>query len=188
MPKLQSVLKLTERILDFLGDAGAFIARLMLVLMTGLVVVDVVARYAFNSPLGFAGEYVMYLMVGVTLIGAGWVLREKGNISVDIVVRLLPLRAHAWLLAATDVLSIFLVALLLIPVIKLTGQSFASQSISVTPMSTPLGIVQLILPIGFGLLLLEFLRVATISIRAAICFGKIKQDTEKETPVEAEGL
>ncbi len=187
MPKMQIALKLTERIFDFLGNGGAFIARVMLVLMTGLVVIDVVARYAFNSPLGFAGEYVMYLMVGVTLVGAGWVLREKGHIRVDIVVRLLPPGAQVWLLAVTDVLSIFLVVLLLMPVIRLTGQSFASQTISVTPMSTPLGIVQLMLPIGFGLLLIEFLRVATISIRSAISFGQIKKDTEEETPVE-EGL
>ena len=184
MPKMQFALKLTERIFDFIGNAGAFIARAMLVLMTGLVVIDVVARYVFNSPLGFASEYVMYLMVGVTLLAANYVLREKGHIRVDIVVRLLPPRAQVWLLVVTDIVSVFCVVILLIQTFNLTAQSLANKTISITAMATPLGIVQLMLPIGFGLLLIEFIRVLIISIKSAVCLSRIKQDTGEQVPVE----
>ncbi len=183
MAKLRFFLKQAEHILNFLADASQVIARGMLVLMMVLVVIDVVARYAFNSPLGFASEYVMYLMVGVSVLAANYVLRERGHIRVDIVVRLLPPRAQAWLLVVTDAVSIFCVVILLIQTATLTIQSFAAKTISVTAMSTPLGFVQLMLPLSFGLLLIEFLRAFTISIKSAVCFAQIKQDTAAETHV-----
>ncbi len=184
MPKSQLALKLVNRILDVMSDISLVIARVMIVIMIVLVVIDVVARYAFNSPLGFASEYVMYLMVGVTLLAANYVLREKGHIRVDIVVRLLPPRVQAWLLVVTDAVSIFAVVILLIQTFNLTAQSFANNTSSVTAMATPLGVVQLMLPIGFGFLLLEFIRVLIISIRSAAYFSRIKQDAEEQAFVE----
>ena len=176
MSKLRFSLKLTERTLDFLADIGAVIARGMLVLMIGLVVVDVIARYVFNSPLGFASEFVMYLLVGVTLLAANYVLREKGHIKVDVMVNLLPPKAQAWLLVVTDAASIFVVIIMLIQCIKITVKSFAFKTISITAMGTPLGIVQLMMPIGFGLLLIEFLRTMAISVKSAVYLNQKAND------------
>ena len=184
MPKLQFTLKLVNRTLDIMSDISLVIARAMIVIMIVLVAIDVVARYVFNSPLGFASEYVMYLMVGVTLLAANYVLREKGHIRVDIIIRLLPPRAQVWLTVVTDVVSVFCVVILLIQTFNLTAQSLANNTSSVTAMATPLGIVQLMLPIGFGLLLIEFIRVLIISIRAAVYFSQIKKDTEEQVFVE----
>ena len=184
MAKPQFTLKLANRTLDIMADITLVIARVMITVMIVLVVIDVVARYAFNSPLGFASEYVMYLMVGVTLLAANYVLREKGHIRVDIVVRLLPQRAQVWLVVVTDAIGIYCVVLLLIQTFNLTVQSFAAKTSSVTPMATPLGIVQMMLPIGFGLLLIEFIRVFIIAIKDALSFSQSIEETGEQVPIE----
>ncbi len=165
-------LKLTERILDFFTKATEMITRVMVVAMVVIMVTGVIARYAFNRPLGFVDEYVMYLMVGLSVLAANYVLKEKGHIKVDIVTRLLPPRAQAWLLVVTDILSMFAVAIILIQVISMTALSFETGTISITASRTPMGPIQLMLPIGFGLLLVEFLRITVVSIKSAVSFPK----------------
>ena len=43
-------------------------------------------------------------------------------------------------------------------------------------MGTPLGIVQLMMPIGFGLLLIEFLRTMAISVKSAVYLNQKAND------------
>ena len=165
-------LKLAEQMLNFFSKSTEMIARAMAVVMMVIMVAGVIARYAFNSPLGFVDEYVTYLMVGLSVLAANYVLKEKGHIKVDIIVRKLPPRAQAWLLVVTDILSMFAVAIIMLQVIRMTALSFETGTISITAERTPIGPVQLMLPIGFGLLLLEFLRTTVISIKSAVSLPK----------------
>ena len=172
MPKANSALRWTEKILNVLADYAAIVPRVMVVAMMVIIVIAVFSRYALNRPLAFADEYVTYLMVGVSLLAANWVLREKGHIRVDIVVRLLAPRVRAWLLVFTDIVSIFAITIIMIQVTRMTAMTFVTGTVAVSVLYTPLAPIQLMIPIAFGLLLLEFLRTITISIKSAISFPK----------------
>ena len=159
-------LNLIEKILDLLAMGTKVVAQVMVAVMVSIMVVSVIARYVFNHPLNFADEYVMYLMVGLSVLAANWVLKEKGHIKVDVVILMLPPRVRAWILVFTEIATIFAVAIIMLQVIKLTRLSFEVGTLSETALRTPIGPIQIILPIAFGLLLLESLRTTAISIKS----------------------
>ena len=163
-----SVLKLTRIILDFFVLVGQVISQVLVGLMAAVIVVGVVARYVFRSPLAFPDEYTGYLMLGITLVGANWVLKDKGHVSVDIAVSLLSPRVRKWLQVITDIITTLLVAFILIQVTKVAVQSLEAGTLSLNVTRTPVGVIQLFMPVGFGLLLIEFLRTTTLSIKSAI--------------------
>lgn len=160
-------LNLIERLLDFLAMGTKVIAQVMVAVMVLIMVISVTARYVFNHPLNFADEYVMYLMVGLSVLAANWVLKEKGHIKVDVVILMLSPRVRAWVLVFTEITTIFAVTIIMLQVIKLTRLSFEVGTLSETVLRTPIGPIQSILPIAFGLLLLELLRTTVISIKTA---------------------
>ena len=172
MPKRISVLELTNRVLDSFCTVGRVMAQVILVTMFVSVVIGVIARYGFNSPLAFVNEYVPYMMVAVSLLALNWALRQKSHIRVDVAIRLLSPKKQAWLLVFTDIISIVIVAVMLKAFIGLAHLSIVSHTISLTILETPLGLVQLSMPIGIGFLLIELLRTTVISIKSALSFSK----------------
>ena len=165
-------LNLTERVLDLLASTTRVIAQAMVAVMMAIMVVSVTARYVFNRPLAFADEYVMYLVVGLSLLAANYVLKEKGHIRVDVVVSRLSPRVRVWLLVVTEIITIFTVTVIMLQVIAMTSLSFETGTISETALRTPMGPIQLMMPIAFGLLLIESLRTTAISIKSAISSPK----------------
>jgi TRAP-type C4-dicarboxylate transport system permease small subunit len=166
--KKRNAAMVANKTLDSLDTFAKNLSLLMVAIMTIIVFVGVVARYVFNAPLLWVDEYTTYLMASVCLVGANYVLKENGHINVDFFLALLKPKTRAWVTAVFDVISMFCLVMILIQVTNVTISSFESHSMTITIMRTPLGLVQLMMPIGFGLLLLEFMRVTVKSFKQAI--------------------
>lgn len=69
-----------------------WIAGLFIVGGLFLILLGVVMRYVFNSPLSFVEEYAGYMVVWGTMIGAVVALRDNHHIRIDMFYRLLPER------------------------------------------------------------------------------------------------
>lgn len=69
---------------DLLLNGMAVLAGAILLFMMLLVCYDVIMRYLFRNPTGWAMEVCEYLLVYVTFLGGPWLLREKGHVNVDI--------------------------------------------------------------------------------------------------------
>ena len=63
---------------------------LMMVVMTTLVFVNVVARYAFNFSIIWAEEVSQYLMIWIAYLGAGLALREGRHVALEMLHDRLP--------------------------------------------------------------------------------------------------
>ncbi len=168
MSRLKFAISLAERVLNTLASGTKIITPAAVFAMMAIVVCGVVARYVFTIPLVFPNEYAPFLMVAISVLGANWVLKEKGHIRVDFVIRMLSARVRAWLMVVTNIVSMFAVLIILVQSARLVSQTLASHTVTLTILATPIGIVQLLMPIGFGLLLIEFMRTTTISIKSAI--------------------
>ena len=72
------------RLLKNLEDIFAWIAIAILVAITTAVCLEVLMRYAFNSPIYFVVELSEYGLLYITFLGAGWVLRENGHVRIEI--------------------------------------------------------------------------------------------------------
>lgn len=86
---------LTRLDLVLAGAAAAIIAVMMM-----LSSVDVVMRYAFNSPIAWAYDLIInYLLVASFFFGLSYTLRMNHHICVDFFVRMLPTKGYQWSMA-----------------------------------------------------------------------------------------
>lgn len=70
---------------------------LALVVMTGLVFLNVVLRYGFNSGIVVSVEIARYLFVWLTYIGAIVVMAEEGHQKMDLLLTRMPAKVAAGL-------------------------------------------------------------------------------------------
>lgn len=137
-----------SRTLNFTSGWPGFVAILI---VGAMVVASVTSRYVFNRPLHFVDEYSGYLMVAIIYFPLAWILSRTGHIRLPFVVTALPRRVANYLEMATILVSLGVIIVLTISVTQLAMDSFARDIRALTFMATPLGPVQLILPIGLGL-------------------------------------
>ena len=155
-----------NRMLDALLTASGFVTRVVVIALPIMIFAGVVCRYAFHYSIPFVGEYGGYMMVILSVLAANVLLRDNAHISVDFIILKLPQKPKAWLTLVTDVITVCVVIGIIIATGKLTIDAFITASTSVI-LLTPMWAVYIIMPIGFSLMLIEFLRQLAISAKVA---------------------
>jgi TRAP-type C4-dicarboxylate transport system permease small subunit len=124
---------------------------LLCILLGGVVFYGVVAR-----KLGFAsvwsGEVAVYLMIFITLVGAGFAERERSHTHVEILVEQLPRRGQLILYLIWSIvgLATALIVAYLGALSALDAFDFGRRS--VTALRVPLWIIDIAVPLGMILL------------------------------------
>ena len=157
-----------ERMLGFSATISGFIGQYAAVALVLVIIIGVTFRYVLKLPLRFDAEYTGYLLVMIAFVGAAYALRVGSHVRVDIIVRLLPKKIHAWVQVVTDVASLGCMVLLLWYMWDMAFANLLKGVRSITPMETPLGIIQMLLPLGALLFSLQMLIEIAKSLRAAL--------------------
>jgi TRAP-type C4-dicarboxylate transport system permease small subunit len=164
-----------EKILGFSATISGWIGQWAVLAMVVLIMVGVTFRYVLNLPLAFDAEYTGYLLAVISLVGAAYALKAGSHVRVDILLRSLSPRIQHWLQVITDIISLACIGLLLYHSWNLAYSNLVRGVTSVTPMETPLGLIQMILPLGWTLFLLQLLIEFSRSLRTARSpKGKVK--------------
>lgn len=79
-----------KRALDFVMFLNKKLLVGLLVIFTCVIMIQVIARYVFNSPLTWAEQVARYLFVWMVMLGTPLALRMKVHIAFDTVLRMLP--------------------------------------------------------------------------------------------------
>jgi C4-dicarboxylate transporter DctQ subunit len=140
-----------------LSDAGIALCGLAMLASLGLVVYGVVLRYGLNQPQTWLDELVGYLLVATVMLGAADALRHKEHIAIDIVTGRLSQRARFWV-GVLALLAVAATAVLF--VVEGWGAVAFSKMVGLRStgyLDTPIWTVQLLIPIGGALLLLNAL-------------------------------
>ena len=151
---MQAVERVFERVLK--GCAALSAAILAGIALS--ISVNVVLRNAFDAPVYGLLEAVEYGLLAVTFLGAPWVLSQSAHVTVDLVTTALRpavARILARLTAAVG-LGVSLVAMRY--GIEAAAVSFGRGSMVRTAFVFPEWWLLSIMPLGFGLIALEFLR------------------------------
>lgn len=145
------------------------IAGLALLVMTLIITMDVVLRYAF-TPTKWVHEFSAYLMVVLVFLGLAYTLKENAHIKVDILVVRLPRRIQDWMKVIHS--SIFLVFTIILLYFNwhLFAQSFALKSTSYTSADVIIWPAQLFMPLGFAIL--GLLLICNIYVETKAVLGK----------------
>jgi len=128
----------------------------MLAAMALMVFANVVLRFTTDHSIFWVEEVSRYLMIWLTFIGAGPVLRYGGHIGIDTLQERYP-RHGPWFRG--------LILALLVPFFAFMvwiGVRYAMLTWGQTTpvMTIPVGIVYLAMPVGFGLLIVHLLLMA----------------------------
>ncbi len=143
--------KAVDRINDWCGWLVGF----QIVLIVGVIVYEVVARYGLNSPTVWANELMIYITAVAYLLGGGYALLHRRHVTVDVLYARFPLRVRAWL----DLLTLGFFLLYLGALIWAGGvwalDSIKGGETTGTPWNPPIWPVKLAIPVAAILVLLQ---------------------------------
>lgn len=181
---MQALLKLSRAIDWLSGQIGKYVIWLILAstIISGL---NAVVRKAFNTSSNAFLEVQWYLFAASFLIAAGYTLLNGEHVKIDVVTSRLSKRAQIWI-------DIFGFACFLTPVclaVLWYGIPFFTRALVSGEMSNNAGglirwPVYLMMPLGFGLLLLQ--GWSELIKRLAFLQGLIEDPTAKKHEKTAE--
>lgn len=154
-------------IFNVLGIFSYILSKLgcvALVAMMCLTVVDVVGRYAFNSPILGAFEITSFLVSILVFSFLGYAQAEKSHVTVDILVNTFPKNAQSLVKLFNYIVGLFMMIL-----ISWKGfeKAFESMEAGDSPMnlSVPDYPFVFFLALGCAVMCIEFLRDILKSIK-----------------------
>lgn len=153
MAAIYAILSAIDRINDWLGRK----LSLLLLIIFGILLMEVIRRYVFNSPTVWANELVQMLFGAYVVLSAGYILRWDGHVNVDIISSLLPPRAKALMDIITSLLSFLFCGVLLYYGVVLAWDSLSRWEHSESAWNPPVYPINLMIPTGALLLLLQVL-------------------------------
>jgi TRAP-type C4-dicarboxylate transport system permease small subunit len=150
---------------DRLLDGLAVLASLMIVFTMIAVSLDVFLRFFFNAPLLGITEITEYMMLYTCMLGAAWLLRSDGHVSIDIVTGLLPGKARKRLVVVAALVCAVTCAYITYWGAVTTWDHFERGIRDFKILEIPKWTFLVSIPIGFTLLTVEFLRKARDTLK-----------------------
>lgn len=144
------------RVVRSLSRAAGVVAALLIALGVVVICEMVIERYGLNRTTVWQIDVVTYSIVAATFIGSPYVLLHRGHVNVDILPTFLGDRGRFWLALFTMVLSLAFCAVLLYLCTKFWHEAYANNWRSNTVWRARLWIPYLSMPVGLGLLVLQY--------------------------------
>ena len=133
------------------------LAEIALVILLLLVFHEVVVRYVMNSPTIYTVELSEYLIVFISFMCAGWILKQDGHVTVSFVVSNFPHRVQQYLKLLTSIVTMFFCYIITWYGGKMTLIAFNGNYCSSSLLEFPLWILYSFIPLGAFILMLQYL-------------------------------
>ena len=147
-----------SRLYNKLIDAMALVSAVLLVWLMAAIVTSVVIRnLGVQSPawLFTSTEYAMFYL---TLLGAPWLVREKGHVYIEIFIKPLPDAARNLLSRVVMVICAAICLVLAVKGVELVSTNIDRVDYDVRTYYFPMWMLTITYPISFSLMGLEFIR------------------------------
>lgn len=146
-----------KRSVDTVSKLFGLIAVLLLVASVLVVSQMVFVRYVLTESTIWQTEFVTYSIVAATFLGSPYVLLLKGHVRVDLIENVVGDNGKMALRYLSDVLSFVFCGLLAWAGWLHFHEAWAENWTTDTVWALPLWIPLLPMPVGFGLLCLQFI-------------------------------
>ncbi len=121
---------------------------------------EVVMRYFLHRPTQWTLEYLENMLVFITFLGAAWVLKSEGHVSMDLILTQFPPRTQASVNCLTSVLCAAACLIVTGYGAKVVCRQIVEGHRFPTILETPMWPLFSAVPVGFFLLFVECLRRA----------------------------
>jgi TRAP-type C4-dicarboxylate transport system permease small subunit len=145
------------RAVAFLSRVAGVAAALLMAFAVFVICDMVFERYVLNRTTIWQIDVVTYSIVAATFIGSAYVLMTRGHVNVDV----LPMHVRAgtryWLAVLTGIMALAFVAVLFVLTTLYWYESWTKDWHSDTVWRAPLWVPYFSMPVGLGLLLLQYI-------------------------------
>jgi TRAP-type C4-dicarboxylate transport system permease small subunit len=140
-----------------------FISQLMGFAAAGLIAAGVVivcqmvfVRYALGQSTIWQTDFTTYALIGATFIGSPYVLLSRGHVNVDVLPHYLHDRARYRLALASSIMSLAFAVVMTVLTFQFWLEAWTERWVSDTMWRARLWIPYSAMPIGLGVLSLQY--------------------------------
>lgn len=144
--------------LNHIENIFAIIGAILIAISVFTVVMEVVARALFNYSFIWVNELSEYILLYIPFLGAAWLLRTNGHITVDILEEKMSTHLRYLSDIFISIIGIVICVVFIWYGSLTTLDVFVRDIRSLTTIRVPQIYVIIIIPIGTFILLLEFIR------------------------------
>ncbi len=167
-----------NRIERILVACNRWLLILLLVAMACIVFANVVLRYTTGDSIVWAEEVARHLMIWVTFLGAGLVLRFGGHVAIDNLHQAVSTRSARWLRTVVAVgIGVFCLVMTYFSVLYVWATRFQTTAATDIPIS----FIYLAMPMGFLLMFVHLLFI----VRSYIADGSYIESGEMDAEAAA---
>lgn len=161
------------RVVETLSRLCGFLAAILLVMATAVLCQMVLVRYLLHAASYWQTEFVTYALIGITFVGAPYVLMGGGHLGVDLVSRLPAGRARFPLALGVNLLAVACCITIAALGAGAWYDAWTQGQRSETLWAVPLWIPYLAMPVGFGILSLQYVaNILAVSTGGRAPFGR----------------
>lgn len=165
-----------------IGKSGVFIASVLIVIMTLVVILGVFFRYVLNNSISWVEDVALIMMVTTAFLVAPFAYRSGANVAIEIVTSALPQIAVRILRLIINLLVLWVIYRYFFESLKLVERGWG---IRVNTVPIPWAIPYLIVPVAFAAM--AFVAIELIARDVwALAFGSKSADLPHMAPMEPE--
>lgn len=146
--------KIIDKITNFFG----FLAGVLLFLTAAATFIEVVMRGVFNSPTEWAIEMSVYFVLVAGFFGMPITYMAGKHINVDLFLLHRTAKTKCILELGTSIIGVLFCTIFFVEALNMSLTSLELNNISPSTLRVPIWIPQMALPIGMGLLTLQFIK------------------------------
>ncbi len=151
--RISPVMKVFNRIVDSMETISCFLIMLMMLAVSA----DVVGRYFLNRPIRGVIEISEYEILWIAFLGAAWVLKKEGHVSMDFITYRLKTRTRKILSIITSVFGAIISLIVCWYGFAVFFKDFRAGTYEVGNIKIMSAWVEVIIPIGCLFLGIQFL-------------------------------
>lgn len=172
---------LFTRIVEWLSEVSGYVSGALILASVLVICYGVVLRYFLGASTIWQTELSIYFLMFAAFVGGAYGLKHDDHVSIDLVVKRLPGRARLIVNLVAALMGLSLIVVIGVIGLVLWWETTVAGRRSGTAWNPPLTYPYFIIPLGMGLIALQYLVIA------AELFQKIRSgETEDSTPDEAE--
>ena len=143
---------------DWIIDGMAFVAGILLVATVLIVCIEVCMRYFFQKPQVWTVEVCEYILFSIAFLGAPWLLKKGGHVSVDVVIEHLGSKSQDRLRLLSMVTGVLISAIICWFSLATAWDCYKSGVLVTKTLTIPKHYFLMLIFLGYFLLLVEFTR------------------------------
>jgi TRAP-type C4-dicarboxylate transport system permease small subunit len=156
--QIDNLLERAGVVCDRIVELLAVLAALVIIGLVGILCYEVLMRYAIHKPPAWVWEISECMTYLIAFLGAAWLLKKNGHVSVDILYTRLQPRTKALIGMATSAVGTIICLIITWSGIGITVDHFHAGIIIPGYLDIPKAPLLLFVPIGCFMLSIQFLR------------------------------